>query len=206
MIKNISPKEIEQASFEIIKRELSEQNITLDPELEPVIMRAIHTTADFDYAKTLVFSENALAILKALITAHADIVTDTNMAAAGINKAALNRFGCKLHCFMADEDVAAEAKKRDITRAYVAMEKAAAMDNKLIFCIGNAPTALIKLKELMDAGYDPGFIIGVPVGFVNVCEAKEMIIESGADHIVNRGRKGGSNVAAAIFNAVLYSI
>ena len=205
-IEHTAPKDIEQRSFEIIRSELEKNNITLPLETEPVVMRAIHTTADFDYARTLVFSQNAVEIIKNLITAHTDIVTDTNMAAAGINKGYLEKYGCALHCFMADSDVAQEAKNRNTTRACVAMEKAAAMNKKLIFCIGNAPTALIKLRELMDEGYEPGFIVGVPVGFVNVCEAKELIIESAADYIVNRGRKGGSNVAAAIINAILYNI
>ena len=128
------------------------------------------------------------------------------MALSGINKKSLAKFGGEVFCFMADEEVARQAKERQVTRAYVSMEKAAGLGKKLIFAIGNAPTALIKLRELMDEGYRPELIIGVPVGFVNVVEAKELIIDSDVPYIVNRGRKGGSNVAAAIVNSILYSI
>ena len=135
------------------------------------------------------------------------IVTDTQMAKAGINKTILGKLGGEVHCFMSDPDVAEEAKKREITRAIVSMEKAASLQKPLIFAIGNAPTALICLKELMNAGkLNPALIIGVPVGFVNVVESKELIIDSDVPYIVARGRKGGSNVAAAICNAMLYQI
>lgn len=173
-------------------------------------MRAIHTSADFDYAATLTFSENAVEIAKSLIKSGADIVTDTNMAKAGISAKTLAKFGGEVHCFMADEDVAQEAKKRQITRAAVSMEKAAKLGKngkKLIFAVGNAPTALVSLYEMMARGeYKPDFVIGVPVGFVNVEAAKELILKTDIPHIVNRGRKGGSNIAAAICNAILYDI
>ncbi|MEE0058394.1 MAG: precorrin-8X methylmutase [[Bacteroides] pectinophilus] len=206
-IEYVRPDEIEKRSFEIIGRELEQRGIVLDAVQEPVTKRVIHTTADFDYADTLVYSENAVEKARNLIKNGAHIVTDTNMAKAGINKKRLAGYGGEVHCFMADEDVAAEAKSRGVTRATVSMERAAALHRPVIFAIGNAPTALISLHEMMQEGvFMPAFIIGVPVGFVNVEAAKELIIQSDVPHIVNRGRKGGSNVAAAICNALVYGI
>lgn len=206
-IEYVRPDEIEKRSFEIIGRELEQRGIVLDAVQEPVTKRVIHTTADFDYADTLVYSENAVEKARNLIKNGAHIVTDTNMAKAGINKKRLAGYGGEVHCFMADEDVAAEAKSRGVTRATVSMERAAALHRPVIFAIGNAPTALISLHEMMQEGvFAPAFIIGVPVGFVNVEAAKELIIQSDVPHIVNRGRKGGSNVAAAICNALVYGM
>lgn len=206
-IEYVRPDEIEKRSFEIIGRELEQRGVVLDAVQEPVTKRVIHTTADFDYADTLVYSENAVEKARNLIKNGAHIVTDTNMAKAGINKKRLAGYGGEVHCFMADEDVAAEAKSRGVTRATVSMERAAALHRPVIFAIGNAPTALISLHEMMHEGvFTPAFIIGVPVGFVNVEAAKELIIQSDVPHIVNRGRKGGSNVAAAICNALVYGI
>lgn len=206
-IEHVLPMDIEKRSFQIIGEELETRGITLDPVNELVIKRAIHTSADFDYAHTLVFSENAVEKAKELIRQGADVVTDTNMAFSGINKKALASFGGNAYCFMADESIAAEAKERGVTRATVSMERAAKSDKPTIFAIGNAPTALISLREMIDEGsYKPAFVIGVPVGFVNVEAAKELIIETDVPYIVNRGRKGGSNIAAAIVNAVLYQM
>ena len=206
-IEYVRPDEIEKRSFEIIGRELEQRGVVLDAVQEPVTKRVIHTTADFDYADTLVYSENAVEKARNLIKNGAHIVTDTNMAKAGINKKRLAGYGGEVHCFMADEDVAAEAKSRGVTRATVSMERAAALHRPVIFAIGNAPTALISLHEMTQEGvFTPAFIIGVPVGFVNVEAAKELIIQSDVPHIVNRGRKGGSNVAAAICNALVYGI
>ena len=205
MIENIKPMDIEKRSFEIITEILGDRK--LDPENELVIKRAIHTSADFDYADNLVFSPHAVKIGIEALKNGCDIVTDTQMARAGINKTILGKLGGEVHCFMSDPDVAAEAKARGVTRAIVSMEKAAGLQKPVIFAIGNAPTALICLKELMDAGkLKPALIVGVPVGFVNVVESKELIIASDVPHIVARGRKGGSNVAAAICNAMLYQI
>ena len=169
-----------------------------------MIKRAIHTTADFDYADNLVFSPHAVQTGLEALRAGCDIVTDTQMAKAGINKTILASLGGEVHCFMSDPDVAAEAKSRGVTRAWVSMEKAAQLKKP----IGNAPTALVSLDALMAAELlRPALLIGVPVGFVNVVESKELIIEGGrAPYIVARGRKGGSNVAAAICNALLYQI
>ncbi len=205
MIENIKPMDIEKRSFEIITEILGDT--ALDRENELVIKRVIHTTADFEYVQNLVFSDHA--VLKGIeaLRSGCDIVTDTQMAKSGINKTILGRLGGHVHCFMSDPDVATEAKERGITRAMVSMERAAKLPKPCIFAIGNAPTALISLHELITSGtLNPALIIGVPVGFVNVVESKEMIIASNVPHIVARGRKGGSNVAAAICNAMLYQI
>ena len=206
MLEKIKPMEIEARSFEIITQLLGDRK--LDPENELVIKRAIHTTADFDYADNLVFSDHAVKTGIEALRAGCDIVTDTQMAKAGVNKTILASLGGEVHCFMSDADVAAEAKARGVTRAMVSMEKAAKLSKPCIFAIGNAPTALVALEALMEEGeLQPALIIGVPVGFVNVVESKELIIEHHrAPYIIARGRKGGSNVAAAICNAMLYQI
>lgn len=201
---SIPPAEIERRSFEIIEQELPH---SLDPVQAPIIKRVIHTTADFSYADSLCFSKHAVEIAREAIQQGASIITDTNMAKAGINKNKLAAYGGEVHCFMADEDVAAEAKKRGITRAAVSMEKSAIMGENFIYAIGNAPTALIRLYELIEEGkIKPRLIIGVPVGFVHVVEAKELIMKTAVPYIVARGRKGGSNVAVAICNALLYGM
>lgn len=206
-IEFVLPGEIEKRSFEIIGEELKARNITLPPEQELVTKRVIHTSADFEYARTMTYSPHAVAIAKELLANGADVVTDTNMALAGINKKRLAAYGGTVHCFMADEAVAKEAKARQVTRATVSMEHAAKIEKPVIFAVGNAPTALISLYELMtESTWRPAFIIGVPVGFVNVEAAKELILKTDVPHIVNRGRKGGSNVAAAIVNALLYQL
>lgn len=203
----VLPSEIEKRSFEIIEEELKNRNIILPEQEKPVTMRVIHTSADFDYAETLKFSENAVKVARDLLRNGADIVTDTNMAKAGINKKMLERFGGTVHCFMADEDVSKEAKERSLTRAAVSMERASKIGKSVIFAVGNAPTALVSLHEMMEKGiFTPEFVIGVPVGFVNVEAAKELFLEGRVPYIVNKGRKGGSNVAAAICNALLYGL
>ena len=205
-IEYVMPQEIEKRSFSIIEEELQLRGITLPVEEAMVTKRVIHTSADFSYAQTMTYSAGAVETAKWLITEGADIVTDTNMALSGINKRVLARYGGSVHCFMADEDVAREAKERGVTRATVSMERAAKIEKPVIFAIGNAPTALIQLYGMIEEGYRPAFIIGVPVGFVNVEAAKELILQTKIPHIVNRGRKGGSNVAAAICNALLYEL
>lgn len=205
MIEIVKPTEIEKRSFEIITEILG--NNQPDPETAPVVKRVIHTTADFDYRENLFFSEHAVQKGIEALRQGCHIVTDTHMAMSGINKTVLGRLGGEVHCFMSDPDVAEEAKSRGVTRAAVSMERAAKLDKPCIFAIGNAPTALIALKDLMDAGkVKPALIIGVPVGFVNVVESKERILGCDVPYIVARGRKGGSNVAAAICNALLYQI
>ncbi len=201
------PSEIEKESFNIIQNELAEMGKKVPEELLPTILRVIHTTADFEYADTICFSEDVITKAKNAIRHGAHIVTDTNMALSGINKKKLAEYGGEVHCFMADEDVALNAKELGVTRATVSMDKAAELDAPLIFAIGNAPTALIRINELIqEKKLDPVLIIGVPVGFVNVVEAKELILDGSTPYIVNRGRKGGSTVAAAICNSILYNI
>lgn len=205
-IEYVKPEDIERRSFEIITAELEAMGKSIPADQEMVTKRVIHTSADFSYVDTMMYSEGAVEIAKKLIASGADIVTDTNMGLSGVNKKRLAGFGGQVHCFMADEDIAETAKQEGITRAAASMRKAASMNKnkKIIYAIGNAPTALIELKRLMDEGYKPAFIIGVPVGFVNVEAAKELIIASDVPYIVNRGRKGGSNIAAAICNALIY--
>ncbi len=206
-IEYVLPGEIEKRSFEIIGEELKERGICLPKEQEPVTKRVIHTSADFEYAQTMRYSANAIEIARDLIRKGADIVTDTNMAKAGINKKKLAQYGGEVHCFMADEQVAEEAKAREVTRATVSMERAVQLQKPVIFAVGNAPTALISLYEMMEKGiFTPQFVIGVPVGFVNVVQAKELFLSSDVPYIINEGRKGGSNIAAAICNALLYGM
>lgn len=207
-IEFVEPKNIEKRSFEIITQELKEEhNIVLDEDKAFMILRAIHTSADFSYAKSLYFSPDIIEIAKRAFVEGATIVTDTTMALSGINKRALDELKINYHCFISDEDVAKEAKERGITRSSVSMEKAAKYNHPLILVVGNAPTALIKIRELYDEKkLDPQLVIAVPVGFVNVEPAKELIVESKMPCIVNRGRKGGSNVAAALINALLYKL
>lgn len=204
-LEQVLPQEIEKRSFEIITEELKGR--TFPREQDSIIKRVIHTSADFDYADNMCFSENAVSIAKEAIEKGACIVTDTQMAKSGINKKSLARYGGEVFCFMSDEDVAAAAKERKVTRAAISMEKAATLERDVIVAVGNAPTALVKLYELIKEGkIQPKLIIGVPVGFVNVVQAKELIMTAGVPYIVARGRKGGSNVAAAICNALLYQI
>ena len=206
-IEHLLPEEIEKRSFEIISRELEDRKICLPKEQEMITKRVIHTSADFEYVRTLTYSDRAVEIAQDLILHGADIVTDTNMALAGINKKKLAAFGGEAHCFMADETVSKLAKERKTTRAAISMEMASKLEKPVIFAIGNAPTALIQLYEMIQSGaWHPAFIIGVPVGFVNVEAAKELILETNIPHIVNQGRKGGSNVAAAICNALIYEL
>ena len=199
------PAEIEKRSFAIIQAELGGR--TFPAGVSEVVKRVIHTTADFDYADNLRFSENVIERAKAALEAGATVVTDTNMALSGISKGTLAQLGGRALCLMADTDVAREARARGVTRATVSMEHAAKLDGPLIFAIGNAPTALIRLHELIaDGAVQPALVIGVPVGFVNVVEAKELFLGGDTPYIIARGRKGGSNVAAAIVNALLYQL
>lgn len=203
----VAPSDIEAESFRIITETLSEMNITLADDIAPIVKRVIHTTADFSFADTLSFSTDAVNVARELIMNSATIVTDTNMTLAGINKKRLERFGVRVKCFMSDEDVIKEAKERNITRAAVSVERASLIAGPVIYSVGNAPTALIELDRLIKEGQmSPAFIIGVPVGFVNVEYSKELFRGSNIPHIINFGRKGGSNVAAAIVNALVYGI
>lgn len=202
-IEIVKPMDIEKRSMEIITKELNGRTWK-EPEFS-VVKRCIHTSADFDYADNLCFSENAAQLGVDALASGASIVTDTKMAASGINKKRMAECGGQVYCFMDAPDVAETAKERGCTRASVCMEKAAELDGPLIIAVGNAPTALIRLYELIREGrIRPELIIGAPVGFVNVVEAKELIMTAGVPYIVPRGRKGGSNIAAAVCNALLY--
>lgn len=204
-LEKVKPMDIETRSFEIITEELGDKQLI--PGTELIVKRCIHTSADFDYADNLKFSENAVDIAIEAIKNGACIVTDTQMGKSGINKKALARYGGEVYCFMSDDDVAEMAKENGTTRATASIDKAATLDKKLIFAIGNAPTALVRLYELIEDGkIKPELIIGVPVGFVNVVQSKELIMQADVPYIVARGRKGGSNIAACICNALLYMI
>lgn len=196
------PEDIEARSFEIIGEELGQ--LSLPEEHAPIVKRVIHTTADFDFARTLRFSPGVVPAALAALRAGAHIVTDTQMAMAGINKTLLGWLGGEAHCLVADAEVARLAKERGVTRSRVAVETAAGRWPDAIYVVGNAPTALMRIHELAGEGrLRPALVVGVPVGFVNVVESKELVLASSIPHIVARGRKGGSNVAAAICNALM---
>ena len=201
-LENVKPMDIEKRSFAIITEELGYE---LPEDKAPIIKRCIHTSADFDYAQNLMFSDDVVEKALKALKNGACIVTDTQMAKAGINKKALQKFGGEVYCFMSDEEVAEIARKNGTTRATASMDKAAALQKPLIFAIGNAPTALVRLYERIEDGkLQPELIIGVPVGFVNVVQSKELIMQADVPYIVAKGRKGGSNIAACICNALLY--
>ena len=203
VFEKMRPEDIEKRSMEIITSELNGR--TWDEPVFSVIKRCIHTSADFDYADNLEFSDDAVNMGIKALRNGAHIVTDTKMVASGINKNALSLYGGGVHCFISDDDVIREAKERGDTRATVSMEKAAKLDGELIFALGNAPTALFSLCRLVEERkIKPALVIGVPVGFVNVTESKEKVTELDVPYIVARGRKGGSNIAAAICNAMIY--
>ena len=198
----MQPMDIERRSMEIIEAELQ---VALPEEIKPIVKRVIHATADFSFAETLHFTPGAVPLMRELLISGGTVITDTNMALAGISKPALAKLGASVHCFMAEDDVAREAKERGQTRAYVSMEKALALPGKKLLVCGNAPTFLFPLLEMEKPPEDVA-VIGVPVGFVNVVEAKERLWNSGIPCIAALGRRGGSNVAAAIVNALLYGI
>ena len=203
------PADIERTSISIITRELDELGLTPPPETAAVVKRVIHTTADFDYAKNLRFTPGAVQAAVRALQTGAVIVTDTNMALAGITKPGLAKLGCEAVCYMADPAVAEAAKQAGTTRAVAAMHRAAREHPGAILAVGNAPTALLTIAEEIEAGLRPALVIGVPVGFVNVVESKETLFaiceQHGVPAIAAMGRKGGSNVAAAICNALVYS-
>lgn len=204
-IERLGPMDIERRSFELISEEAAGR--IPEDERAMIIKRVIHTSADFDYIDSLCFSERAVSRAQEALRGGAWIVTDTTMALSGINKRSLALTGAEARCFIGDEDVAQEAKRLGVTRASVCVDKAARLGRPLIYAVGNAPTALIRLYELIQAGsFRPELVIGVPVGFVNVVQSKELIMQTDVPYIVARGRKGGSNVAAAICNALLYQL
>lgn len=213
ILDTMHPEEIEKRSFEIIENEL--RNVlkkVLPEELKPIVMRAIHTSADFDYADNLVFSKNVVKRALDALRSGVTVVTDTNMALAGINKAAMKQLGVEGFCFVSDPEIARISKEKGITRSSAAVDLAfEKFGENLIFVCGNAPTALLRLHKLVDDGkVMPKLVVGVPVGFVNVVQSKELLIELGDEYdfpyIVAHGRKGGSNIAASIVNALMYMI
>ena len=202
-LQQVAPADIERRSMEIISAELGDR--AFPPNVLAVVKRVIHTTADFEYADNLHFSPEAVEAGLAALKEGCTIVTDTQMAWSGVNKRVLEKLGGNARCFMSDPDVADEAKARGITRAAVSMERCAGLSGPLILALGNAPTALVRACELIEEGkLAPALVIGVPVGFVNVVESKQLLESLPVPQIVARGRKGGSNVAAAICNALLY--
>ena len=207
---HVLPADIERTSMGIITGDLQERGIVIPDENAAVVRRVIHTTADFDYAENLHFTEGAVsrAVTK-LAAGGAVIITDTNMALSGVSKPSLKKLDAQAFCFMAEPEIEKQAKEQGSTRAVASMAYGAARYPDALFAIGNAPTALLKLEELIEDGLRPSLIIGVPVGFVNVVESKERIFavcqKYGIPAIVAFGRKGGSNVAAAISNALLYT-
>ncbi|MDR0567905.1 MAG: precorrin-8X methylmutase [Spirochaetaceae bacterium] len=199
------PADIERRSFAIITEELRLRGIPArSPLEESILTRVIHTTADFDFAENLIFTRCAAETGRKALQSGAAVITDTNMAMSGINKKTLEKYGGTVRCFIADEDVAFAAKTRGTTRASAAVDKAAETGDALIFAVGNAPTALFRISELVQQKrLAPGLVIAVPVGFVNVIESKALFLDAAFPCIIAKGRKGGSAVAAAIINAML---
>lgn len=202
------PGEIERVSMATIQEELDQMGIVIPAENEAVVKRVIHTTADFDFAENLRFTSSAISRGVSALRQGIPIVTDTNMAKAGVSRPVLAKLRSEAHCFMADPDIAGEAQRSGTTRAVASVRKAAAAFPNAILAIGNAPTALLEIAARMENGLRPALVIAVPVGFVNVVEAKKRVWETCLKYdvpaIAAMGRKGGSTVAAAICNALLY--
>ncbi|MCG8552728.1 MAG: precorrin-8X methylmutase [Desulfobacterales bacterium] len=197
----MKPHEIEATSFDIIDAEAGSHNF--DADAWKIVRRMIHTTADFEYMQMVRISDNAVAAGVKAIRDGRTVVTDTNMAKAGIRSGPLAKFGSRCECLMADHQVAAKATERGVTRAHVAVEQAAHMMENGIYVVGNAPTALLRLLEMIkNRQADPALVVGLPVGFVNAAESKAALLETNTPHISNLGRKGGSNVAASVINAL----
>lgn len=209
MVQHKTPGDIERTSMGIILEELAEQGLTSSPEHQAVVCRVVHATADFDYARNLVFTPDAVQKGIDALLAGAPVITDTNMAKAGVSRPCLQKLGGEALCFMADAEVAATAREKGTTRAVAAGDKAAAQYPGAVLAFGNAPTGLLRLADWIEQGYRPALVIGAPVGFVNVVESKEHALEvcrkAGVPAILAMGRKGGSGVAAAICNALLYT-
>ena len=203
------PADIERSSLAIIRSELAQRGIALSPETEAVVLRCIHVTADFDYSANLYFSTGAVSRAVLALKNGAEIVTDTNMALSGISVPALGKLGSAVHCFMSEPDIAEKAVLNGTTRAVASMDSAAERFPFAIRAVGNAPTALFRIAEQIKDGLRPSLIVAAPVGFVNVVEAKERIVSVCGEYdipcIAAMGRKGGSTVAAAICNALLYT-
>ncbi len=197
----MKPHEIEAKSFAIIDQEAGPHNFA--PDEWTIVRRMIHTTADFEYMEMTRFSGDAVVAGIKAIRNGFTVITDTNMAKAGIRKGPLAAFGGRCECLMADPQVAAEAKKRGVTKAHVAVEHARFMMKNGIYVVGNAPTALLRLLDMINKRQaEPALVVGLPVGFVNAVESKADLMKTGIPYISNVGRKGGSNVAASVINAL----
>lgn len=197
----MKPGEIESLSFKIIDSEAGSHNFTVQEW--NIVRRMIHTSADFEYMKSVRFHPAAVAAGIKAIQGGCTIVTDTNMARVGIRKGELALFGNGVHCLIADSDVSERAKANGVTRAFAAMDKAAELFDNGIYVIGNAPTSLLRLMDLVnDKTLTPALVVGLPVGFVNAAESKAELLKLDIPFISNVGRKGGSNVAASVVNAL----
>lgn len=202
MSRTVDPEEIERQSFEIIERELGTH--AFGPREFRVVQRAIHASGDFDFARNLVFHPAAIEAGLAALRAGRDVVVDVEMVKVGVSRSILQKLGGDVRCFISDPDVIARAREEGVTRAIVAMRKAAAECPDALVAVGNAPTALLEMIDLARRrAAAPALVVGAPVGFVAAAESKEALIESGLPFIACRGRKGGSSVAVAIVNALL---
>ena len=203
------PGEIERGSMAIIESELAAHGVTLPEENAAVILRCIHASADFDYAENLRFTPEAVEKTAQALRDSTVIVTDTNMALAGISRPGLRTLGCEAVCYMAENFIAAAAKENQTTRAAASMRYAGKRFPHAVYAVGNAPTALLALADQIEGGQRPALVIAAPVGFVNVTESKERIFRVCCEYkvpcIAAMGRKGGSSIAAAICNALLYT-
>lgn len=202
------PQDIEKRSFEIIGEELGDKINKFDEATLPVIKRVIHTTADFEYADLIEFMNDAINSGKEALKKGCKIYCDTNMIVNGASKMVLSKFNCEAYCLVADSEVVKEAKEKGVTRSIVGMEKAAKDPNTKIFLIGNAPTALYQLKEMIERNEieKPALVVGVPVGFVGAAESKEAFKSLEIPYITINGRKGGSTVAVSILHGILYQM
>lgn len=202
------PEDIEKRSFEIITEELGEKIKKFTEEELPIVKRVIHTTADFEYADLIEFLENPISSAKEVLSGGCKIYCDTNMIVNGLSKNILKKFNCIPYTLVSDEEVSKEAKARGVTRSIVGMEHAGKDKETKIFLIGNAPTALYKLKEMIEKNEieKPALVVGVPVGFVGAKESKDVFKDTKVPYITINGRKGGSTVAVSILHGILYQI
>ncbi len=202
------PEDIEKRSFEIITEEMGEKIKNFTEEELPIVKRVIHTTADFEYADLIKFLNNPITSAKEALSKGCKIYCDTNMIVNGLSKMILKKYNCIPYSLVSDEKVSKEAKERGVTRSIVGMEYAGKDKETKIFLIGNAPTALYKLKELIEKNEieKPALVVGVPVGFVGAEESKEVFKSIDVPYITIDGRKGGSTVAVSILHGILYQI
>jgi precorrin-8X/cobalt-precorrin-8 methylmutase len=198
----MKPYEIEQLSFKMIDMEAGPHDFT--PVQWAIVRRMIHTSADFDYMKDIRIHPTAVAAGIKAIRAGGTIFTDTNMARTGIRQKELEGFGASTQCLMASEKISRVAAEKGITRAHAAVDAAVDELNNAVYVVGNAPTALLRLIELIREGRcQPALVVGLPVGFVNAAASKAELLDLETPFITNVGRKGGSNVAASVVNALI---